>query len=110
MNNPPSMVDKPSARKALPRVCWLVGLPVNLPMARQLPVVSAMITSIARVITRIGISENSGTPNAIGGLSSNQAASPTRLKLVMPKAAAIKLPTNRPMSTLRLPIKPENRA
>ncbi|MOA29413.1 hypothetical protein D3C78_1504240 [compost metagenome] len=110
MNKPPSMVDRPSARKALPSVCWVVGLPVSLPMARQLPVVSAMITSIARVMIKMGINENSGAPKAIGGLSSNQAASPTRLKLVMPKAAAIKLPANKPMSTLRLPIKPENLA
>ncbi|MNG08883.1 hypothetical protein D3C84_922720 [compost metagenome] len=49
-------------------------MPVSLPIARQLPVVSAMITNIARVIARIGISENCGMPKAIGGLSSNQAA------------------------------------
>ncbi|MNY75658.1 hypothetical protein D3C86_2150010 [compost metagenome] len=79
-------------------------------MARQLPVVSAMITNIARVMIRIGTSENSGAPNANGALSSNHAASLTRLKWVMPQAAAIRLPTNKPMSTLRLPMKPLNLA
>lgn len=58
----------------MPRVCWVVILPVSLPIARQLPVVSAMITNMANVITRIGINENCGMPKAMGGLSSNQAA------------------------------------
>ncbi len=81
-----------------------------VPIASTLPVVSAMITSIASSITSVGIGANDGAPNANGGLISNQAARPTASKLVMPQAIAIAVPASRPISTDRLPIKPEKRA
>ena len=104
------MVDSPSARKALPSVAGVAGRPTIWPMARQLPVVSAMMTIIASVMIRIGASPNAGRPKAKGALNSNHAAWPTCAKSVSPKTAAIAVPATSPSSTARLPTKPPKRA
>ena len=89
---PPSIVDRPSARRPSASCRGPTRFSTISPTASMSPVVSVMITRATMHIAMMALTSNVGNPKWNGVLMPNQGCSAAPLKSVRPNGMAIRVP------------------